>query len=304
MTVGPIVFVGHCVLEHVFDVHRLSASSGRSPSTGYHAQVGGLAGHAALAAQRLRHTSASPRVRLVSSVGDDESGALLMRVLHREGLTRQGVQVVAGARTGVSAVLIAAHAERQVHDVSGDALERGGPVDTALWRDAAAVQVDARWPEAARSVLEGCREHDVLTVLNADVAETEALQVLAPLADWVVFSVDGLRAWAGERHAIWQTLAKQAARQLSAAHLVVTLGAEGAWWHAPGGQAIALSAAPLHALDRNGSADVLRGALVLGLGEGRSADFALRWALAAAALSSTGQPLSREAVTGLLETPY
>jgi sugar/nucleoside kinase (ribokinase family) len=127
------------------------------------------------------------------------------------------------------------------------------------------------------------------------------LQALAPLADWVVFSIDGLRAWAGERHAIWQTLVRQAARQLEQSQLVLHLGGDGAWWHAPGAPPKLLPPpVPSPTPDRGSGADVLRGALVLGLAEGRSPDFAVRWALAAAALAGGGPAPDRASVIRVL----
>ena len=299
---GPVVVIGHCVLEHRFEVSRLVSGTGQHAAHGYRTVVGGPAGRAACAAHRLRHASASPRVRLVSAIGDDEAEAALLRALNHQGLSRQGLLTVPGARTAISAVLVAAHGEQQVHHFAGDALERAGPLDPATWRDAVAVQVDTRWPAVALSVLEDCRRCGVPTLLAADAAPADVLQSLAPLADWVVFTVDGLRAWAGERHAIWQTLARHAARQLERVQLVVALGAEGAWWHPPDGRQITLPAEPPQGVDVGASADVLRGALLLGLGEGRSAGFAMRWALAAASLAGGGRPLARSAVKVALET--
>lgn len=300
MKSGPVVLAGEIVLEHVVEVPRLSAAPGRSAASSCTARLGGTAGQAAIAAQRLRHPQASPRLQLVSAVGDDDTGASLLHLMRREALSRLGLQVVGGARSPVALVLAAAQGDRQVHTVAGDATERMPPADTTPLADAAAVLVDARWP-AAGAALETCRRTAVPSLLCVEPADTATLQALAPMADWIVFSIEGLRAWAGERHAIWQTLVRQAARQLESAQLVLHLGSDGAWWHAPGAPSRLLPApvAP-PTPDRGGGADVLRGALVLGLAEGRSPDFAVRWALAAASLAGGGPAPGRADVIRLL----
>lgn len=300
MKSGPVVLVGEAVLEHVFEVPRLSAAAGRSTATACAVRLGGTAGQAAMAAQRLRHPMASPRLQLVSAVGEDDTGATLLHLLRREGLSRLGMQVVAGAHSPVTLVLAAAQGDRQVYTVAGDATERMPPTDTLPMADAAAVLVDARWPMAG-AVLEACRRGEVPSLLCVEPGDKAVLQALAPLADWVVFSIDGLRAWAGERHAIWQTLVRQAARQLEQSQLVLHLGGAGAWWHAPGALPKLLPPpVPSPTPDRGSGADVLRGALVLGLAEGRSPDFAVRWALAAAALAGDGPAPDRASVIRVL----
>ncbi len=298
----PLVVVGGLALEHVLQVHRFSATGGNAAAQDCQTRPGGRAAQAAWAVHALRRPRASPPVRLVTAVGEDEAAEWAVRALERDRMATGGVQLVHGARTAVCVVLVDADGQRQVHTLAGDALARAPAPDPALWHDAAAVLVDPQWPAAAQAALAGAREAGVPALLMAEAADTALLQSLVPLADWIVFSREGLRAWAGTRQFIWQTQAKQAARQWPDRHIVVALGADGLWWQAPTQPPVLLPALPGAAEDRDAARAVLAGALLLGLGEGRRPEFALRWGLAASSLADRRQDLQRASVNRLLET--
>lgn len=297
----PLVVTGGCALEHVFQVQRFSATAGSATAQDCLTRPGGRAAQAAWAVQALRRPRASPPVRLVTAVGDDEAAEWTVHALERERMATGGVQLVHGARTAVTAVLVDVDGQRQVHAMTGDALARATLPDAALWQDATAVLADPLWPAAAQAALAAARQAGVPAMLQAEAADTALLQSLVPLADWIVFSREGLRAWAGTRQFIWQTQAKQVARQWPDRHIVVALGADGLWWQAPGQPALLLPALPRAAEDRDAARAVLNGALLLGLGEGRRPEFALRWALAASSLADRREDLQRATVNRLME---
>lgn len=297
MSAGPLLFVGQTVLDHVFRVERFSAEGGKAVAGQQSSRIGGMAARAALAVQHLRQPDRSPRVRLFSAVGDDAAGRQLQAALRAEGLD---VEVVPGARSGVSAVLVDARGERQVTNFRGDALQRS-PL-RELPQACCGVLVDTRWPEAAPRALEHARTLGVPGLLDADVAAPEVLRALVPLAGWCVFSRVGLAAWSGDPVLAPADALARVAHDAPGAELVVTLGAEGALWRRPDGCVHVLPAFRVDAVDTNGAGDVMHGALLLALAEAQPPERALRWAMAAAALACRGETPTRSALDGFLET--
>lgn len=288
---GTLCFVGQAVLDQVFHVDAFSLEGGKSVAHGFASRAGGLATKAALAAQALRDPAASPAVRLLSAIGDDGSGRILQGLLGDRGLA---ATVVPGAATAVSAVLIDAAGERQVHNFRGTALAGAALPDSQAFEHCSGVLADPRWPEAAALALQIAHRRSVPSVLDVETAEPAVLQRLASLADWCVFSRSGLQDFCDCRNAEGDahTLLNAAAGWLGDTDLVVTLGAGGALWRRPGTRtAVHLPAFAVEAVDTNGAGDVLHGALLLWLAEGAAPADALRRALAAAALACRGAGL-------------
>lgn len=297
-----IAFVGHAVWDHVFMVPHLNALPGKYVASGYACRPGGMSANAALAAQRVR-ASDSPQVLLAAPMGDDEPGQALQAALAEAGVLLQPECVVPGARTGVSAVLVDAEGERQGHNVRSNAHSQS-PLPKPEWFDTVcALQVDPRWPAGARATLALARARGIVSLLDADVAPREVLQDLATRADWVVFSSDGLRCWAGDEHSSLEPLFAQACTALPDAQLAVTLGAQGLLWRASGMAPQTLAAYPVRAVNTNGAGDALHGALLLALAEGQDAESALRFGMAAAACSVAGEAFGRDDVLARLRGP-
>lgn len=291
-------------------VPRLSAEPGKFVAQRYFCRPGGMSANAALAAQRLRGPQ-SPTVMLASPMGDDPTGQSLQAALRGAGIRLLDSCIVTGARTSVSAVLVDAEGERQGHNVRGDAQHRCGLPQAGWLQGVQALQVDPRWPEGATAALTLARERGILSMLDGDVAPPAVLQALAPLADWAVFSSDGLLAWAADGSAADATPLRNLAEAVPAAfsrvcaalpdtQLVVTRGADGLLWRPPGQPVRALPAHAVTAVNTNGAGDALHGALLLALAEGQTPERALRFAVAAAACSVTGQPHGRPEVLALM----
>ena len=191
------MFVGQAVVDHCFEVDAFSSRGGKQVALGFRSEAGGLATNAARAAQRLRAAD-GPTVALCAAVGDDPAGHGLVEQLRADGLDVAALRQVAGARTSVSAVLVDPAGERQIHNFRGNAHQAARVPDARELMGSIGVLADPRWPAAAQAALRWAREHAVVSVLDAEVAAPEVLRTLVPLADWVVFSTDGLAAWAGE----------------------------------------------------------------------------------------------------------
>ena len=303
---GHLLFVGQTALDHVFRVDRFSSAGDKRAARAYTCRIGGMAANAARAAHRLRDGERSPPVRLVSAVGDDAAGIELRRLLGEAGLDTGGVVTVEGARSTVSAVLVDAAGERQVHNFRGDALVRAGLPPTSLFEGCVGVLADPRWPAAAALAFAAAQRLGLLSVFDADVAEPEVLRALAPQASWCVFSRDGLAACLVDASRAPGAALAAAAKRWRAAtpgsQLVVTLGPDGALWRRPDGSETALPAFRVEVRDSTGAGDVMHGALLLALAERRPPEDALRFAMAAAALACRGAWPGRRELDHFLET--
>ena len=82
--------------------------------------------------------------------------------------------------------------------------------------------------------------------------------------------------------------------------LVVTLGAAGLLWRAPGLPVVHRPAHAVEVVNTNGAGDTLHGALLLALAEGLPPSEALHFGAAAAACSVTGRPYTRAQAMSLL----
>ena len=291
MPAVTLACVGHAALDHVWEVGAFPAQPGKTPARGYRMQGGGMANNAAVAAARL-----GAQVRLLSRVGDDAAAAFLRERLAAEGVDHGGVATVAGAATSVSAVIVDAQGERQIYSHRGDAIERAPALDLALLAGSRVVLVDPRWVGGAEAALRWARQHEVLSVLDADVAPRSDLERLVPLADWAAFSEAGLECWAP---GVERALALRRAVAQGARHALVTLGAQGSL--RTEGMGIVHGPTPVvRPRDTTAAGDVFHGALAVALAEGQGLDAAVRFASAAAALKcerglgALGAPTRRE----------
>ena len=282
-----LMFVGQAVVDHCFEVEAFSRQGGKQVASGFRSEAGGLATNAARAAQRLRAAD-GPTIALCAAVGADAAGQWLLEQLRADGLELSALRQVSGARTAVSAVLADASGERQIHNFRGSAYESAAPPSALELNGCNAVLADPRWPRAAEAALRWARAHGAISMLDAEVAPTDVLRALVPLASWVVFSTDGLAAWAGDR----APTPVEALHRLAAAaglprELIVTQGPAGLSWCRPDGSVRQLPAFEVAVADSNGAGDVFHGALLLALAEGRAPEVAVRRAMAAAALACT-----------------
>ncbi len=295
---APLWFVGQTVLDQVWHIASFGTRGDKGVASAFDSRIGGLAGNAAAAAQALRDARHSPAVRLFSALGDDAAGERVAQLAAASGLDMRDVRRLAGARTPVSAVLIDERGERQVHNFRGDVLQRA---PLPAWpAECAGVMADPRWPAAAEAALMQARERGVVSVFDAEAAETAVLRALVPLAQWCVFSRAGLAAWAADDRATPNELLQRVVLAAPSAERVVTLGVHGALWLRPDGQTHRLPAFNVEVHDSNGAGDVMHGVLLLSLAEGLPAEQALRRAMAAAALSCRGSLPDRQQLDNFL----
>ena len=273
-----IVCVGHCSIDHVFQVDRFPDRATKTPAHRYQSVGGGMAANAALACARL-----GARVRFVGAVGPDDAGRMVRQQLAAEGIDLTHLQEVPDTHTSASAIIVDGQGERHIFNHRGDALAHARVPHDDVFAGCDAVLVDPRWPAGARAALLWARAHDLLSVLDADIAPQQDLAALVPLARWVVFSEPGLAVWSGP---VAQEVALLRAIYLGASCAAVTLGANGVMLVSDA-RLHRISPISIRAVDTTGAGDVFHGALTLALARGDSPFDACAYASAAAALKCT-----------------
>lgn len=271
-----LLCVGHASIDHHFEVDALALPPAKVPAHRHMQRVGGMSSNAAVAAARL-----GARVAFAGPVGDDAGAPLIAAHFAAEGVEPRGLVRVPGAATSVSAVIVDAAGERLIVNHRGNALERAPRFEPGWLADIDLLLADPRCVDWAATALTAARERGILTLLDADIAPRADLRRLVPLADWVVFSEPGLRAYsdAPAPAALGEALGG------GAGAAVVTCGERGQCWLARGAvlrELPAFEVAPV--VDTTAAGDVFHAALGLALAEGRDAAAALRFASAAAAL--------------------
>ena len=274
-----VIVVGSVNADLVVSVARLPRP-GETVTGGSFARHGGGKG----ANQAVAAARAGARVAMVGAVGDDDLGDEALRELSAEGVDVSEVARRDDTATGVAAIVVDERGENQIAVASGaNARLDGQAVATALARllDAppGVVLLGHEVPEAA--VVAGvaaARAAGWLAVLNPAPARPLPADI-----DGVILTpnADEARALAPADDV------ERAARTLAArtsAPVLVTLGAAGALLH--DGTTQRLPTLAVEALDTTGAGDAMNGALAAELAAGRPLREAVRFALAAAALST------------------
>ena len=243
---------------------------------------GGKGANQAVAAAR-----AGARVRMVGAVGEDDLGEEALGLLEAEGIDVTGIARLAQADTGVALIVVDEHGENQIAVASGanaelsaDAVERGlgalagGVVLLGLEVPDAAVLAGARCARAAG-----------LPILLDPAPARELADALLDLGPLLTPNAAEACVLSGvqDPQAAARALAKR-----TGAPVVVTLGADGALL-ADGGGLERVAPLPVRAADATGAGDAFSGALACELAAGAALRDAVRFAVAAAGLSTEGR---------------
>lgn len=258
------------------------------------------AGMASAAAMSIAALGGKAAIR--ARLGQDRQGERWLAGMTAAGVDVSRVERIAGARSGISTIIVDQDGERLIVPYFDPGLRAGLPeVEAATLESFDCFLVDTRWPEAAVQTLDYARQHGRLSLLDADIAPVPILQALVPLASHVIFSSEALSLLCGKGPTI---AALRKAQTMTGALIGVTQGARGCSLLLDD-ELVEIPAPAVQAVDTLAAGDVFHGAYLLRLAEGATAIQAARFANVAASLKCTrfggitGRP-SRAEVEGLL----
>ncbi len=244
---------------------------------------GGKGANQAVAARR-----AGADVRLVGAVGDDEHGRWARAALEDEGVDVRRLAAVGDAATGVALIAVAADGANQIAVASG-ANERVDPEAATeavaeLDPERAAVLLSFEVPDAPlEAAARAAAGAGLRVVVNPAPARrlTDALVACRPVLTPNEPEAAELTGQRDPRDAA------RALAELTAAPVVMTLGAAGALVAEPGGGEATVPAPNVRVVDTTGAGDVFSGVLAAGLAARRPLREAVEAAVQAASRSVT-----------------
>lgn len=244
---------------------------------------GGKGANQAAAAGRL-----GPGVHMVGRIGDDDAGTRQLAALAEARVNVSRVHRTQGVPTGSATIAVEDGSGENLIVVLPGANARLAPEDAEVdaVRRADVVLLQLEVPLAAVTAAAAAATGTVVLTpapsrpLPAELIERVGVLVPNEHELRVLAGVE-----AGERSPAELAVL---ARRVTGAAVVVTLGARGALVVPPEGAALLQPPPPVRAVDTTGAGDCFSGALAQGLAGGAALPEAVRFAVAAAALSTTG----------------
>lgn len=297
-----VLCVGAAVLDTLFRVHELPSGQGKFLPHDMLVIAEGMASSAAYAVARL-----GGRASLWGAVGDDETGARIVRDLSADGIDTSGMVCVEGARSALSTILVDDHGERLIVPFYDSRLhEATRPVTAADIAAFDAVLVDVRWPKLALETLQAARRAGIPAILDGDVAPEGVIERLAPAASHIVFSQPAAERLTGVVDLV--AMVQRLKQTFAQAFICVTAGEKGCYWfEEASGSVRHLPAITIKAVDTLAAGDIFHGAFALFVAEGKPVEDCIRLSSIAAALKCevfggrTGAP-TRADVVGKLQS--
>lgn len=277
---GHIVVVGSANMDYVVPVKRLPVPGETVPGGDLVTSFGGKGANAAVAAARL-----GGKVRLIGCVGEDAAGGEYLAHLTQQGVDISAVRRVSGRPTGSALIFVDEHGENMIavapganHALGLTDIEAAVP----LIREASVLLCQFEMPlECVRAAIEVANDADVRVILNP-----------SPMSDrfnWEAVLIDYLVLNAGEAQALTGRQAPEIDNVRSrgrSGNTIVTRGALPTLFSGIGGVG-EIAAFPVNCVDTVGAGDTFVGALAVAVAEGRALPESVKFANAAAALSTT-----------------
>ena len=272
-----LVCLGTLVKDITFYVPHIPAAPQKLTATSMRMGFGGMAATAAAAAAAL-----GGEVEFWGRVGDDDIGVEAIAALKSRGVEPR-IQVIADARSAVSAVIVDDAGERMLAVYPGQMDITPDWLPLERLRGVQAVHADFRWIEGAQALYLAAEKIGCPRVLDADAGNVQALEILIPLANHIIFSERGLDAFSNDKSVEQALLDVAAERDVVVG---VTLGERGSLF-VHRAQMHSFAAPKVTAFDTNGAGDVFHGAYALALAREKPWLEAVRYATAAASLKCT-----------------
>lgn len=283
VTPPNVVIIGSLNVDHIAQVDHLPAPGETVAAMRLDKRLGGKGANQALAAARQ-----GVQATLIGCLGDDSDGRDYRNYLRREGVNCSSLNTVRGG-TGIAFISVDAKAENQIVVIPGANAALTAPA-VRMQRARIAVakvlllQLEIPLETAVEAILIA-NETQVPAILNASpiradfpwgtvkievliVNETEAESIFGDIA-----RTQDLKAWAG-------VLSERAIH-----HVIITRGGNSTWVISKT-RLMEVPVHPVTPVDTVGAGDTFAGAFTAHFAEGTTVEESVRWANAAAALST------------------
>jgi len=273
-----IVVAGVAVVDFVFKLEDFPDRAEKYRTHDAAITGGGCGANAAVAIARL-----GGEAILVSRLGDDPVGDMIVREVEDEGVDCSLVKRYAGCKSSFSSVFLNHAGERQIVNYRDPNLSMDADWLAAEFPSGpGAVLADTRWPQGAIVAMQAAEKAGIPGIVDAEAPVLDSTPAIE-IASHVAFSAQGLRDFTGTDSL--QDGLHDAAKKTSA-WLCVTDGENGVQILA-NGVSSNIPAYKIKAVDTLGAGDVWHGAFALLLAEGKREEQAVMFANAVAAIKCT-----------------
>lgn len=286
-----IVVVGTINADNLISVEKYPELGETVAAQGCFFMPGGKGLNQALAVSRLEQDAC-----LIAKVGRDYEGRTIGAFLKNSHVVTDGVSVVENAPTGKAYIFTQNDGESSISVLKGaNALLT--PEDVAaqetLFAGASYCLLQTEMDvEVVERAMDLARSHGVRTILKPCAIDTLTPQILEK-TDLLIPNQKEAAKLLPQIHSV-EEQAEQFC-QMGAGQVIITMGAKGCYWY-DGAEGTYFPAEELETVDTTGAADGFIAALAVSLAEGRPMESALRYATAAAGLSTLRYGFSAAAV--------
>jgi len=270
---------GHCCADYL-SVLRPFPPKGKKGDVIESLTIGG--GPVPTACQMV--ASLGKTVSFVGKVGDDDDGKLVLHGLSACGVNSSNMIVDSTLKTARASIWIDADdGSRTVAlDTTRFAFPSADEFDPLWLSECRLFEVDGRAAEATLIGLREAKRRGVITMLDAGAVRPLMNQML-PVLDYAVVSSDFADTFSPGAGA--PTLARGLI-EAGVGTAIVTAGESGAYWCTAEGNGFVKGFQVTGIVDTTGAGDIFHGGLIYGILEGWDLERSIRFANAAAALST------------------